>query len=68
MRRSLAALSAVLFLSACAGNEAAATLELTAALPEKVMLPAEVIDKSNYKAWLVPVEQRACPDWAALVQ
>jgi ribose transport system substrate-binding protein len=37
-------------------------------LPDKVMLPAEVIDKSNYKAWLVPVEQRACPDWAALVQ
>jgi ribose transport system substrate-binding protein len=37
-------------------------------LPDKVMLPAEVIDKSNYKAWLVPVEQRSCPDWAALVQ
>jgi ribose transport system substrate-binding protein len=37
-------------------------------LPNKVMLPAEVIDKSNYKAWLVPVEQRSCPDWAALVQ
>jgi len=37
-------------------------------LPEKVMLPAEVIDKTNYKAWLVPVEQRACPHWAAAVQ
>ena len=37
-------------------------------LPDKVMLPAEVIDKSNYKAWLVPVEQRSCPDWAALVR
>ena len=33
-------------------------------LPEKVMLPAEVIDRTNYKAWLVPVEQRACPEWA----
>jgi ribose transport system substrate-binding protein len=32
-------------------------------LPEKVMLPAEVIDRTNYKAWLVPVEQRACPEW-----
>jgi ribose transport system substrate-binding protein len=32
------------------------------------MLPAEVIDKSNYKAWLVPVEQRACPDWAEAVR
>jgi len=32
-------------------------------LPEKVMLPAEVIDKTNYKAWLVPVDQRTCPEW-----
>ena len=33
-------------------------------LPEKVMLPAEVIDKTNYKAWLVPVDQRTCPEWS----
>ena len=33
-------------------------------LPEKVMLPAEVIDKTNYKAWLVPVDQRICPEWS----
>jgi ribose transport system substrate-binding protein len=33
-------------------------------LPENVMLPAEVIDRTNYKAWLVPVEQRACPEWS----
>ena len=33
-------------------------------LPEKVMLPAEVIDRTNYKAWLVPVDQRACPEWS----
>jgi ribose transport system substrate-binding protein len=33
-------------------------------LPEKLMLPAEVIDKTNYKAWLVPVDQRACPEWS----
>jgi ribose transport system substrate-binding protein len=37
-------------------------------MPEKVMLPADIIDKNNYKAWLVPVEQRTGPDWAALVQ
>jgi ribose transport system substrate-binding protein len=30
---------------------------------DKLMLPAEVIDQSNYKAWLVPVEQRPCPTW-----
>ena len=33
-------------------------------LPEKVMLPAEVIDKTNYKSWLVPVDQRTCPEWS----
>ena len=37
-------------------------------LPQKVLLPADVIDKSNYKDWLVPVEKRACPDWAGLVK
>jgi hypothetical protein len=33
-------------------------------LPDKIILPAEVIDKTNYKAWLVPVDQRSCPEWS----
>lgn len=37
-------------------------------LPEKIMLPAEVIDKTNYKGWLVPVDQRTCPEWAELAR
>jgi ribose transport system substrate-binding protein len=37
-------------------------------LPEKVMLPAEVIDRSNYQAWLVPVDQRTCPEWNEIVR
>ena len=37
-------------------------------LPEKIMLPAEIIDKINYKDWLVPVEQRTCPDWGEVVR
>jgi ribose transport system substrate-binding protein len=37
-------------------------------LPEKVMLPAEIIDKTNYKAWLVPIDQRSCPEWSDVVQ
>jgi ribose transport system substrate-binding protein len=32
-------------------------------VPDRLMLPAEIIDRSNYKAWLVPVEQRPCPTW-----
>jgi ribose transport system substrate-binding protein len=37
-------------------------------LPEKILLPAEVIDKTNYRAWLTPVEQRACPEWTEVVR
>jgi len=37
-------------------------------LPAQIILPAEVIDRSNYQAWLVPVEQRTCPDWAEVVK
>jgi ribose transport system substrate-binding protein len=37
-------------------------------LPEKIMLPAEIIDRTNYKAWLVPVEQRTCPEWVEVIR
>jgi ribose transport system substrate-binding protein len=37
-------------------------------LPDKVVLPAEIIDKTNYKAWLVPVDQRSCPEWSDVVR
>jgi ribose transport system substrate-binding protein len=37
-------------------------------LPDKVILPAEVIDRANYKAWLTPVEQRTCPDWVEVAK
>jgi len=37
-------------------------------LPEKLILPAEVIDKTNYRAWLVPVDQRACPEWSEVAR
>jgi ribose transport system substrate-binding protein len=37
-------------------------------LPDKIMLPAEIIDKSNYKAWLVPVKEQICPEWSEVVK
>jgi len=37
-------------------------------LPDKIMLPAETIDKTNYKAWLTPVDQRVCPAWADIAR
>jgi ribose transport system substrate-binding protein len=64
----LASVDFNMFKIGCAATLAAVRYIHHEALPDKVMLPAEVIDKANYKAWLVPVEQRACPDWAALVQ
>ena len=37
-------------------------------LPDKIMLPAEIIDRTNFKGWLVPVEQRSCPEWSEVVR
>ena len=37
-------------------------------VPDRIMLPAEVIDRSNYEAWLTPVEQRSCPEWDEVVK
>jgi ribose transport system substrate-binding protein len=37
-------------------------------LPEKILLPAEIIDQTNYRAWLVPVERRACTEWSEVVK
>jgi ribose transport system substrate-binding protein len=36
-------------------------------LPERIILPTEVIDRSNYQAWLTPFEQRTCPAWKDIV-
>lgn len=53
-----------MFKIGCMATRAAVRQLKNEPLPEKVMLPAEVIDKTNYKAWLTPVEQRTCPEWA----
>jgi ribose transport system substrate-binding protein len=37
-------------------------------LPDRIMLPTEVIDRSNYQAWLTPFEQRTCPAWTDVVR
>jgi ribose transport system substrate-binding protein len=53
-----------MFKIGCAATRAAVRHLNHESLPEKVILPAEIIDKTNYEAWLVPVEQRSCPQWA----
>ena len=60
----LASVDFNMFKIGCTATRAAVRHLKREPLPEKVMLPAEVIDKTNYKAWLVPVDQRTCPEWS----
>ena len=53
-----------MFKIGCAATRAAVRHLKREPLPEKVILPAEIIDKTNYTAWLTPVDQRTCPMWA----
>ncbi|MBR0661890.1 sugar ABC transporter substrate-binding protein [Neoroseomonas oryzicola] len=36
-------------------------------VPREILLPAQVIDRANHAAWLVPIEERPLPDWDAMV-
>jgi ribose transport system substrate-binding protein len=64
----LASVDFNMFKIGCTATRAAVRYLRKEPLPEKVMLPAEVIDRTNYKAWLVPVDQRACPEWGDIVR
>ena len=56
------------FKMACIATQAALRHLKGEKLPEKIILPAEMIDKSNYKEWLVPVNERPCPKWEEVVR
>ncbi|MET4387362.1 ribose transport system substrate-binding protein [Bradyrhizobium sp. F1.4.3] len=64
----LASVDFNMFKIGCIATSAALRYLRHEPLPEKIMLPADVIDKSNYQAWLVPVPQRNCPDWSEVVR
>jgi len=64
----LASVDFNMFKIGCTATRAAVRHLKGKALPEKIMLPAEVIDKTNYRAWLLPVEQRSCPEWSEVVR
>jgi ribose transport system substrate-binding protein len=57
-----------MFKIGCTATRAAVRHLRREPLPEKIILPAEVIDKTNYKAWLVPVDQRSCPEWSEVAR
>jgi ribose transport system substrate-binding protein len=60
----LASVDFNMFKIGCAATRAAVRYLKHQPLPKKMMLPADIIDKTNYKAWLVPVEERTCPEWS----
>ena len=64
----LASVDFNMFKIGCTATRAAIRHLKKEPLPEKVILPAEVIDKTNYKAWLVPVDQRSCPEWSEVAR
>jgi ribose transport system substrate-binding protein len=55
------------FKMACVAVEAALRNRAGESVPQKITLPAELIDRSNFKAWLVPTTERACPKWDEVV-
>src|SRR4030088_2758906 len=57
-----------MFKIGCTATTAAVRYLKGEPLPDKVMLPAEIIDRSNYKAWLDPVEEGRCPGWSEVVR
>jgi ribose transport system substrate-binding protein len=64
----LASVDFNMFKIGCTATRAAVRYLRHEPLPEKVMLPAEIIDKTNYRAWLVPVNQQTCPEWGEVVR
>ena len=56
------------FKMACIAVEAALRSRAGESVPQKIMLAADLIDRSNYKAWLVPTRERSCPKWDEIVQ
>jgi ribose transport system substrate-binding protein len=60
----LASVDFNMFKIGCTATRAAVRHLNTEPLPEQLRLPADVIDPNNYKAWLVPVVPRACPEWS----
>jgi ribose transport system substrate-binding protein len=51
------------FLQGCLATMAAIRSLRHEAVPQTVMLPSVVIDKTNFSAYDIPVEQRTCPAW-----
>ena len=51
----------------CIATEAAIRNLRGQKVPEEILLPVKIIDRTNVDRWLIPVEQRTCPDWDQVV-
>ncbi len=51
----------------CVATEAAIRHLRGEAVPAEIILPAQVVDRSNYQPWDRPLEERDCPGWGEIV-
>lgn len=51
----------------CIATEAAIRHLRGESVPREIILPVQIVDRSNYLAWDQPIEARACPRWEDVV-
>jgi ribose transport system substrate-binding protein len=53
---------------ACIATEAAVRHLRGETVPTEIILPVQIVDRSNYQPWDRPLEQRECPRWEEVVR
>ncbi len=53
---------------ACIATEAAVRHLRGETVPTEIILPVQIVDRSNYQPWDRPLEQRECPRWDEVVR
>jgi ribose transport system substrate-binding protein len=53
---------------ACVATEAAIRHLRGESVPREIVLPVQIVDRSNYAPWDKPLEARDCPRWADVVK
>ena len=53
---------------ACIATEAAVRHIRGEFVPKEIILPVQIVDRSNYQPWDRPLEQRECPRWSDVVR
>jgi len=56
------------FVQGCVGTMIAVRSLRKQPVPKEVLLPAVVVDKTNYAPYDVPVDKRSCPKWEEMVK